>query len=487
MLQTIATAIVAFLAPLLLFIWLKAPSYTSDEPAPIPYTIPFLGNAMSFTSDNRKFMDKSSASVNGRPFSMLVAGRKHYVFTDLADITTIHKTKTLDIKNFVKMLMSNLFGMSEKEAIKLGNIKPAIHELNTAYLLTSKNNVVEASRYFNLLHKVFNALDEEIKDTAVGSVTKDGFVFVADTQGTASVQAYFGQTLLDLNPKILMDLTMFAGEGFWPLLSGAPTFFFPRPLNARERAVRNLEDLVKMVEQDESLTSPFIAARIKVLKEQGMGENTIARELFSILFGSNGNSIPTAYLALLRILYHPGLLANIRQELQDAGYGSLMPGEYVSLFPLGLPLLRSTFWECVRMGSVVSTIREVLEPTELVSGDRIFKLKKGGVVTVPPCLVHMNSSLHPEPHVFKPWRFMSKELGGDGENHTKTLKPFGGGNSYCPGRVFAEKQVMGFLAEMCWRYDITILDKETFVIPDNANFHYAVKCPRAILELKLRA
>jgi cytochrome P450 len=57
---------------------------------------------------------------------------------------------------------------------------------------------------------------------------------------------------------------------------------------------------------------------------------------------------------------------------------------------------------------------------------------------------------------------LPKELGGDGENHTKTLKPFGGGNSYCPGHVFAEKQVMGFLAEICWRYEITILDKDRF-------------------------
>jgi cytochrome P450 len=137
--------------------------------------------------------------------------------------------------------------------------------------------------------------------------------------------------------------------------------------------------------------------------------------------------------------------------------------------------------------SITNTIREVLEPTELVSGDRIWKLKKGGVVTLPSCLLHMNPSLHPEPHMFRPRRFLAAALGGDGGNHTKTLKPFGGGTSYCPGRVFAEKQVMGFLAEMCWRYEITLLNKDTFTIPDNADFHYTVKCPRAMLELKLRA
>jgi cytochrome P450 len=192
-------------------------------------------------------------------------------------------------------------------------------------------------------------------------------------------------------------------------------------------------------------------------------------------------------MALLRILDCPGLVEDIRQELQAEGYGKLSPADYITLFPLGLPLLRSVFWESLRINSIPNTIREVLEPTELVSGDRTYKLKKGGVVTLPSCLVHMNPSLHPEPNVFRPQRFLATELGGDGENHTKSLKPFGGGNSYCPGRVFAEKQVMGFLAEMCWRYDIKLSNKETFTIPDNANFENVVKCPRAMLELKLRA
>jgi cytochrome P450 len=192
-------------------------------------------------------------------------------------------------------------------------------------------------------------------------------------------------------------------------------------------------------------------------------------------------------LALLRVLDFPGLVEDIRQELQSEGYGTLSPGEYITLFPPNLPLLRSVFWESVRINTITNTIREVLEPTELVSGDRTYKLKKGGVVTLPSCLVHMNPVLHPEPNVFRPRRFLAVELGGDGENHTKSLKPFGGGNSYCPGRVFAEKQVMGFLAEMCWRYDITLSNKETFTIPDNANFENVIKCPRAMLELKLRA
>ena len=227
----------------------------------------------------------NSASVNGQPFSMLVAGRKHYVFTDLSDIVAIHKTKTLDIKNFVRMLLRNLFGMSDKQAIKLGTMKQAFHEINTTYLLTSANNVVETSKYFTFLDEIFNAMDKQIKDNTAGSVTKDGFVLVTETQGNATVQAYFGKALLDLNPKILVDLTVFTGEGFYSLLSGAPNIFFPKPVRAREQVARNLEDYIKIVNKDESSSAPFIAARIRLMKEQGIEGDAAARELLSVMFG----------------------------------------------------------------------------------------------------------------------------------------------------------------------------------------------------------
>lgn len=59
MLQTIATVVAVITIPLLFLIWAKTPSYTPDEPAPVPYTIPVLGNAQGFSTYHRKFMDKS--------------------------------------------------------------------------------------------------------------------------------------------------------------------------------------------------------------------------------------------------------------------------------------------------------------------------------------------------------------------------------------------------------------------------------------------
>ena len=226
-----------------------------------------------------------SSSVNGKPFSILVAGRKHYIFSNLADFATVHKTRSFDIRNFIKMLQANLFGMTKQDADRVLEIKPIMHELYTKYLLTSKYNSIEAARYFVDLDAVFNVLDEEIKDSDTGTFIKDGFVFVANTQGNATITSYFGQSLLDLYPDLLSDFTAFVKEGFWPLLSGAPNFLFPRPVTLRERGVQKTREWIELVRNDESLSAPFMAARLQLLKEQNFGEDATARDIYGMIFG----------------------------------------------------------------------------------------------------------------------------------------------------------------------------------------------------------
>jgi hypothetical protein len=42
----------------LVVVWLTMPTYAEDEPAPIPYRIPILGNAIEFAADRRSFFAK---------------------------------------------------------------------------------------------------------------------------------------------------------------------------------------------------------------------------------------------------------------------------------------------------------------------------------------------------------------------------------------------------------------------------------------------
>jgi cytochrome P450 len=181
----------------------------------------------------------------------------------------------------------------------------------------------------------------------------------------------------------------------------------------------------------------------------------------------------------------PGLVSEIRTELTSVGYEKLQPSEYVNVIPSKVPLLKSFYSESLRVHINAINIREVIAPTELVTDDRTWKLEKGGVVSLAGTILHEDAELHPRPEEFQPKRFMDKELGGGGGNAAKYTKPFGGGTSYCPGRVFAEKQIIGFLAALVMRYDMKIIT-ENFVTPRNSDLEFVAACPPVLVEIRKR-
>jgi len=92
---------------------------------------------------------------------------------------------------------------------------------------------------------------------------------------------------------------------------------------------------------------------------------------------------------------------------------------------------------------------------------------------MPSSLLHHDPNIHVDPEISNPKRFLSKELGGLGTTvNSATLRPFGGGQSYCPGRPFAEKQVVGFLAMLVATFDVEAVGKRGLKveIPRNAVF-----------------
>lgn len=387
----------------------------------------------------------------------------------------------------------------------MNDIKPDMHHLNNTMLLRPENNQVTATKYFVDLDEQLRNLDDEIDGNVEQKVTKNFLLLIANTVGRASTSAYFGETLIELNPHVLEDLIAFNRDGFWPLLFGAPRLFFPKPYQARDRILKAMRGLVDVIDSRDNVASPYLVSRLKLIRDSEFSRNGIDSDLFSLLFGQvahpsssegsrpltnspyriNSNSIPNTYCAFLRILTIPGLVDQCREELVTAGYTELRPSEFIDVIPAKVPRLRSFLQECFRTHIISSSIREVLEPTQLSVGDKTWRLEKGGVVNLQSALLHSDEDTHPQAKQFKPWRFLEPALGGDGENPTKGLKPFGGGTSYCPGRVFAEKQIIGFLAAMIMRYDINIVSKN-IQMPLNSNFEYITKCPPILVELKKR-
>lgn len=161
------------------------------------------------------------------------------------------------------------------------------------------------------------------------------------------------------------------------------------------------------------------------------------------------------------------------------------------IVPSGLPLLRSCMYETMRMHTVAASVREVLETTDISVKDtnttdlRTYRLKKGNVINMPCIMLHYNEQVNPNPMSFIPKRFVPKELGGLGQNISTCTRGFGGGTSYCPGRMFAERQIIGCLAVLFLHFDVSIANDD-WEYPVSAEFDTVGTTPRAFLDLKKR-
>ncbi|KAI9847047.1 MAG: hypothetical protein M1838_001059 [Thelocarpon superellum] len=472
-------------------LWLIQPTYDADEPQPIPHIIPILGHGIPFARNRRSFFRWGARQSPGKPWSAYIAGRKHYIFSKQSDLTTVfRKSKVLSLAGFIRYINSYLFGMSSADVVKMDSITESTHHVNSMLLRPSHYNTT-ALVYYKEVRRLMRALGLEIDASETKSVRKDAFSLVTDVQGTATVTTYFGRKFLALNPNAMREMEDFAADGFWPFLSGLPSFLVGRPGRIRTQIQNNLRKVADTAETEPDV-SDYVRAKVK-LASANISPEGVAVDEFGFLFGLFSNSTPTAYIMLLRILTIPGLYEAVRAELKAAAFSSLSDEDLVSLIPAGLPLMRSVFFEGQRWHSGSLIMREVVEPTEIVSKapvpdqeDKVYQLKKGAVVNMPSMLLHFDPDVHPDPETFNPKRFLSPELGGLGASTSAGIRSFGGGVSYCPGRVFAERQVIGFLAFLLSDYDVTFAN-DTWVMPEGHDIEQVARLPRAELNIARRA
>ncbi|KAI5194191.1 hypothetical protein AUEXF2481DRAFT_45295 [Aureobasidium subglaciale EXF-2481] len=469
---------------------------SKDEPNQIPHWIPVIGHAFRFALNKREFFLWADRINAKKPFTVLLGGRKHYIFSDPADCAAIHKNgKSLHIRGFVRFIYLYIWGFLPEDADRMWEIKQEWHRIDLDWLLDPAKNRVITQTYLRHLEGQFKDLDNALEQSEKGVLRQAGLKTVVDLQGKATGATLWGETTMKLNPGLMDDLTVMVRDGFWPLLFNAPRWMFPKPYAARQRLHEAFADMITNID-DRPDMSVYVQERTRYLTSQGMSAQCQGADNLRTMFASLLNSMPTGYLALVHILTEPGLVDDVRAELENAGWADAVAASadsrddalepLIAIIPDKLPLMRSIWYETLRIHNNSLTVREVIAPTELSGkSGRTWRLEKGGVVSIPCGLMHYNEKLHPDPDGFHPGRFMEKTLGGEGESASRTLKPFGGGSTHCPGRVFAEKQMIGLVAGMIWRYDMTIVNKKQ-KIPKVGEFDNLAKQPAIWLDVRTR-
>ena len=113
------------------------------------------------------------------------------------------------------------------------------------------------------------------------------------------------------------------------------------------------------------------------------------------------------------------------------------------------PKLDAIFCEVLRLNGGAMVSRKVLAPTQL--GGKC--LEAGNSIIIPSRQLHTKTDvLGSDVKDFDAFRFAKKRsLAGH-----SCFRPFGGGVTYCPGRVLAKEEAFGFVAVFLHRFNIQL-------------------------------
>jgi cytochrome P450 len=166
------------------------------------------------------------------------------------------------------------------------------------------------------------------------------------------------------------------------------------------------------------------------------------------------NTVPATFWTLMFMYSHPGLLEDIRKELDPVIEESTKNGQLQRLINITkvkeqCPLLISMYQETLRHRGMGTAVREVTEDTYLNQ----WLLKKGAMVQMPGRIIHLDADLWgPNVTEFQPRRFLKEEKrNGPGD---VCFRAFGGGKTLCPGRHFATNEIIAIVALFALRFDM---------------------------------
>ncbi len=184
---------------------------------------------------------------------------------------------------------------------------------------------------------------------------------------------------------------------------------------------------------DGAARDDVLAMMLAARHEDGspMSQQELRDELMTALVAGHETTASQLGWALERLAREPAVSARLTAEI-DRGESD----EYLS----------ATITEILRLRPVLPNAepRLVMRPVEIGG----IRYPPGVVLLASAYLIHRDPDIYPDPHAFRPERFLGTSPG------TYTWIPFGGGRRRCLGASFAVQEMKVVLRAALRRYDI---------------------------------
>lgn len=328
------------------------------------------------------------------------------------------------------------------------------------------------------LREMAKIVSSDIPNT--GTVLKTGlFEYLKKLVTWPNMLAAYGPNhIMTLNPSLFADFWEYERALPKLMLGIAPWLIAPKSYRAQVRLSEALCDWVGKGYW--KTASPWIQNRIRLGLKHDLTPRMTAQAELGMMFGILANAMPTTFWVIGYIFTHPDILRDIRAELENTeGVVNVRSDDErvinISNLKAKALLLNSVLREVLRVYAPVSSVRLVLEDT--IIADQ-YLLKKGSIVQIPAAAVHTDKRIWGfDVGEFNPRRFEKSINGTFVENgsespekkekpvHPSAFRGFGGGSSLCPGRHFAQTEILAFTAMMALGFELGPVEGDKLVLP----------------------
>jgi cytochrome P450 len=264
------------------------------------------------------------------------------------------------------------------------------------------------------------------------------------------------------------------------LLAPFPSITARKPYHAQRQLQDAFKDYFRNHREDAPDVSRVIKDRVAVDRSFGLTSDDVAATETGFVFAATANAVPSLFWLYINILSDPSLTKDVVAEI-DALINKGANDDYVldvTKFREHCPLLVSSYQEVLRLtrDRILGT-RMTIEDTLLNSTDpdtkisRTYLLKKGVMTQMTSHTIHRSAEIWgKDVDIFNGRRFYSAT--NDESNNSKrttlqhdenvqkrALAPFGGGKHVCPGRYFAEAEILGTVAVLLTGFE-TVPDED---------------------------
>ncbi|KAF6837149.1 prostacyclin synthase [Colletotrichum plurivorum] len=458
------------------------------EPPEVKPRIPFIGHIIGVLWHKQDYYRELARENANRPiFTVSMGPQKMYIIKSPQLIQSAMRNKAMSFYPIVAEIAEKIVGYGPN-IMELFNNPPTdgsiswAEDIHSAYAtLAPGAPLLEMNTYvLNRLSKLFNSVGTDFETVKL-------YKWFRDPITMAAAGSIFGEkNCVTEDPMLCQNLWDYDAGQSQLLFQPMPSITARKAYNGRANVMKTLRRYFRE-DYGRGDACAVIKRRVETNRRWGISGDDIADHEFGMLFVSVTNAIPTLFWMMCYVFSNPALVTELREEaLKVIDIQANTVGETdrktrrctltIANLQRDCPLLVSTYKETMRVTNRQMGMRRVMEDTVITytptgeSGEsagaaQTYLLKKGTNIQAPCVIAHfLPEAWGVDAEQFDARRFLAAD-----KEQNRAFNPFGGGRHRCPGRFFADSEILGTLATLVLGFEIETPEGGRIAVPEINN------------------